>query len=140
MCRALAYVGARSCLKLCRPQPSKCCLLTFFFELCSAGSRYSSQGRSFTIRSRNDPQKHPKRDDDAFSIRIKLAVPGDGLGTTLDDMMTWLLAELPRDTFAVHSARTIGGSAMVVYFLGIEDAGRFLAAFPTVPLATPARR
>lgn len=81
-----------------------------------------------------------KRDDDAFPVRIKLAVPSDGLGTTLDAIAAWLRGNLPRDAFALHSARTIGGDAMAVYFLGIEDAGRFLAAFPNVPLATPARR
>lgn len=81
-----------------------------------------------------------KRDDDAFPVRIKLAVPPDGLGTTLDAIATWLRGNLPRDAFALHSARTIGGDAMAVYFLGIEDAGRFLAAFPEVPLAIAAQR
>jgi len=77
-----------------------------------------------------------KRDDDAFPVRIKLAVPPDGLGTTLDAITAWLRGNLPREAFACHSARTIGGSAMAVYFLGIEDAARFLASFPDVPLAT----
>ncbi len=81
-----------------------------------------------------------KRDDDAFPVRIKLAVPPEGLGTTLDAITAWLRGNLPREAFALHSARAIGGDAMAVYFLGIEDAGRFLAAFPDVPLATPARR
>lgn len=81
-----------------------------------------------------------KRDDDAFPVRIKLAVPPEGLGKTLDAITAWLRDELPREAFAVHSARTIGGSAMAIYFLGIEDAGRFLAAFPDVSLATGTRR
>lgn len=81
-----------------------------------------------------------KRDDDAFPVRIKLAVPGDGLGKTLDEIAAWLRANLNSEAFAMHSARTIGGDAMGIYFLGIEDAGRFLAAFPTMPLATSARQ
>lgn len=80
-----------------------------------------------------------KRDDDAFPIRIKLAVPPDGLGNRLDAITAWLRAELPREAFAVHSARTIGGDAMAVYFLGIEDAARFLAAFSNLQLAAPPR-
>lgn len=76
-----------------------------------------------------------KRDDDAFPVRIKLAVPPEGLGTTLDTIMAWLRGNLPREAFACHSARTVGGSAMAVYFLGIEDAARFLTAFPSVHLA-----
>jgi len=78
-----------------------------------------------------------KRDDEAFPVRIKLAVPPEGLGKTLDVITAWLRAELPSDGFAVHSARTIGGDAMAVHFMGIEDAGRFLAAFPNVSLASP---
>lgn len=81
-----------------------------------------------------------KRDDDTFPIRIKLAVPRDGLGKTLDEIAAWLRANLAREAFAMHSARTIEGDAMGVYFLGIEDAASFLAAFPTVPLASAVRR
>lgn len=78
-----------------------------------------------------------QRDDDAFPIRVKLAVPDDGLGKRLDEMYAWLRANLPPDFWAVHSARTIGGSAMAVYFVGIEEAARFLDAFPDSPLALP---
>jgi len=78
-----------------------------------------------------------KRDDDAFPIRIKLAVPPNGLGKRLDEMQAWLKSKLPREAYAVHSARMVGGSAMAVHFLGIDDATAFLAAFPDVPLATP---
>lgn len=78
-----------------------------------------------------------KRDDDAFPIRIKLAVPSDGLGKRLDELMAWLRDNLPRESYAVHSARAIGGSAMAVYFLTFTDAGTFLDAFPDLPLAVP---
>lgn len=76
-----------------------------------------------------------KRDDDAFPIRIKLAVPPEGLGKRLDEMNAWLRANLAAGSFAVHSARTIGGSAMAVYFTDLDDARRFLEAFPDCPLA-----
>ncbi len=78
-----------------------------------------------------------KRDDDSFPIRVKLAVPPDGLGIRLDEMQAWLRDDLPRDRYAVHSARTIGGSALATHFLTINDAAAFLAAFPDVPLAVP---
>jgi hypothetical protein len=80
-----------------------------------------------------------KRDDDAFPIRIKLAVPPYGLGPLLDDMQAWLRSNLPRDAFAVHSARTIGGDAVAIYFVAIDDAARFLAAFPSATLAYGSR-
>jgi hypothetical protein len=76
------------------------------------------------------------RDDDAFPIRIKLAVPPDGLGKDLDAMMAWLREHLT-SRHAVHSARTIGGSAMAVYFTSLADAAAFLEAFPDMPLAMP---
>lgn len=78
-----------------------------------------------------------KRDDNAFPIRIKFAVPPGGLGKRLDEMMAWLRANLPGDLHAVHSARAIGGSACAIYFISLADAGRFLEAFPDVELAVP---
>lgn len=81
-----------------------------------------------------------KRDDDAFPIRIKFAVPPEGLGKQLDVINAWLRANLQPATFAVHSARTIGGSAMAIYFTGLADAAAFVEAFPDVPLALPPGR
>lgn len=78
-----------------------------------------------------------KRDDDAFPIRIKLAVPAEGLGKRLDEVNAWLRLSLPRDAYAVHSARMIGGSAMALHFMSLANATSFLAAFPDMPLATP---
>jgi hypothetical protein len=78
-----------------------------------------------------------KRDDDAFPIRIKLKVPQDGLGKRLDEMMAWLRDNLPREAFAVHSARMIGGDAVAIYFLAIDDATGFLGAFSDMTLAKP---
>lgn len=78
-----------------------------------------------------------KRDDDAFPIRVKLAVPPEGLGKRLDEINAWLRANLPQHHFAIHSARTIGGSAMAIHFMALDDARRFLDAFPDPPLAVP---
>jgi hypothetical protein len=52
-------------------------------------------------------------------------------------MMARLRANLPGDAHAVHSARTIGGSAMAVHFLTLPDAAAFLAASSGMPLAVP---
>ena len=76
-----------------------------------------------------------QRDDDAFPIRIKLEVPPDGLGRLANEIPAWLQANLAAGSFATHSARTIGGSAMAVYFLRIEDALAFLDRHPQVDLA-----
>lgn len=81
-----------------------------------------------------------KRDDDAFPVRVKLAVPPEGLGRSVDAMHDWLGDNLPRGTWACHNARTIGGNAMAVYFLQIGDAARFIEAFPDARLATAAQR
>jgi hypothetical protein len=78
-----------------------------------------------------------KRDDDAFPIRIKLAVPPGGLGKRLDEITAWLRDNLSSGAYAVHSARTIGGSAMAVHFLALVDAAAFLEVFSDVPLAMP---
>lgn len=78
-----------------------------------------------------------KRDDDAFPIRLKFAVPPDGLGKRLDEINAWLRSNLPSRAFAVHSARTIGGSAMAIHFLTLEDASALLQRFPDLQLAVP---
>lgn len=78
-----------------------------------------------------------KRDDDAFPIRLKFAVPPEGLGKRLDEINAWLRDYLPAGAFAVHSARTIGGSAMAIHFVAIEDARALLQQFPDLALARP---
>lgn len=78
-----------------------------------------------------------KYDDDAFPIRVKLAVPPLGLGRLANDIPAWLHANLETGTFATHSARTIGGNAMAVYFIDLNDAVNFKRAFPEALLAGP---
>ena len=55
-------------------------------------------------------------------------------------LLPWLRANLPREAYAVHGARTIGGDEMGVYFLTLADAAAFLKVFPNVPLAWPYAR
>jgi len=76
-----------------------------------------------------------QRDDDAFPIRLKFAVPPEGLGKRLDDINDWLKGRLPPAAFAVHNARALGTSAMAIHFNAIADAINFLEAFPDLPLA-----
>lgn len=78
-----------------------------------------------------------KRDDEAYPIRLKFAVPPFGLGKQLDEINAWLRNHLEPGAFAVHSARAFGGSAMAIHFLAIEDALQFRDAFPELPLALP---
>lgn len=63
-------------------------------------------------------------DDGASPIRIKLAVPPYGLGRLANDTREWLHTNVAPAAFAIHSARAIGGSAMVVHFVPIEFAQR----------------
>ena len=76
-----------------------------------------------------------KRADEAFPTRVKFKVPPDGLGSALDGMHAWLSENVPRGAWAVHSAPMIGGSAMAVHLIKIEDAANLVEAFPHVALA-----
>ena len=82
---------------------------------------------------RTSPQS--RSDDVAFPVRIKIAVPRLGLGRRLDDIEAWLRAHVGRGGFACHSAVSTGTDALAIHFLNIEDAARFLAAFPDLELA-----
>lgn len=83
-------------------------------------------------------RQQSKYDDDAFPIRVKLKVPPEGLGRLANDIPAWLHANLAPGEFATHSARAIGGGAMAVYFLRIEDAQLFLKRFRDAELAIAA--
>ena len=86
--------------------------------------------------SRTRPQG--QTDDLAFPVRIKVAVPPQGLGRLLDELRVWLQLELA-GAHAVHSATTIGGSAMAIYLCSVADAVRLMEAFPDLPLADATR-
>lgn len=76
-----------------------------------------------------------KRDDDAFPIRIKVAVPDQGLGQLANRYQQWLRDNLDPGYYAWQSSRSIGMFATAFYFTRIEDAVAFLAAFPETQLA-----
>lgn len=110
--------------------------ITMFYK-CATGLSYKPcSGYVLTMSRRTTPAA--QRDDDAFPIRVKLRVPPDGLGRLANDIPAWLHANLEPGAFATHSARTIGGSAMAVYFMRIEDAQLFLKMFPDAELAIAA--
>ena len=77
-----------------------------------------------------------KIDDRAFPVRVKIAVPGGGLGNVLNDMIYWLQDNLGPGNFAQHSAGSVGlRDAAGFYFRNLEDAQRFMGTFPTAELA-----
>ena len=81
---------------------------------------------------RSTPQK--KKDDDAFPIRVKIVIPPFGFGQTYDEIEFWLRSEIGRGNYARHAARSYPKDASAFYFRSIEDARRFLAAFPALEL------
>ena len=82
---------------------------------------------------RSTPQK--TIDDAAFPVRVKVAVPGHGLGRQVLDIHRWFEATLVPGDFASHSATTTGGSAAAYYFRDVETARDFIATFPELVLA-----
>jgi hypothetical protein len=72
-------------------------------------------------------------------VRVKFAVPGCGIASihdTLGDRMReWLARELPDGDHAWHSALSIGTHATAIYFRHVQDALRFVEAFPEFDLA-----
>ena len=73
--------------------------------------------------------------DTAFPVRIKIRVPPHGLGMVLDDCLRWLNVHVGAERFAQAATATLGGSATAFYFLYLEDAQRFVDAFPALRLA-----
>lgn len=104
------------------------CTTSLFYRVCSC--------YVLAVNRRTTPAA--QRDDDAFPIRVKLRVPPEGIGRLANDIPAWLNSNLAPGTFATHSARAIGGSAMAVYFMRIEDAQRFLEVFSNAELAIAA--
>jgi len=89
---------------------------------------------TFHVMSRRTtPQS--KTDDLAFPVRLKIAVPGYGLGRESTRMTIWLRENIGVGNFAQGSTPTIGGSAHAIYFLEPADALCFREAFPDLALA-----
>lgn len=77
-----------------------------------------------------------KIDDRAFPIRVKVKVPASGLASLQVDPHSWLKAELDHLAWALGTADSIGcGQVTAYHFRFIEDARRFLEAFPELELA-----
>ena len=64
-----------------------------------------------------------------FPARIKIAVPSEGLGRQLDDMMAWLDANCGAGNWAAAPAGTRGvvNDALAIYFLDATLASAFVA-------------
>ncbi len=84
--------------------------------------------------SRRSPRQS-RIDDRAFSIRVKIAVPLNGLGHVLDDMFAWLQREGGPGNHAQHATEALGGNATALYVRRPKDLVRFLQAFPLLELA-----
>ena len=82
---------------------------------------------------RSTPQSN--KDDQAFPVRVKIAVPKDGLGHLAQDGRSWLNLNVGATNYAWHSTTTLGSDACAVYFRLVEDAEAFLASHPTLLLA-----
>jgi hypothetical protein len=90
---------------------------------------------------RSAPQS--KTDDLAFPVRVKFAVPGCGIASIHDTlgerMREWLRRELPAGDHAWHGAVSRGTNACAIYFRRVQDAQRFVEAFPEFELADATR-
>lgn len=76
-----------------------------------------------------------KIDDLAYPIRVKFIVPSGGLQQLDISPQTWLEENLEHLAWAWGPAQTIGGQATAYYFRTLEDAQRFIAAFPQLEMA-----
>ena len=82
-------------------------------------------------------ESHFKINDRAYPIRVKFAVPPGGMrtleiGITVHD---WLQRELDHLAWAWGPAHSIAGRATAYYFRSLDDAQRFVEAFPQLELA-----
>ncbi len=84
---------------------------------------------SIAMPTRSTPQK--KIDDRAFPVRVKFRVPQRGFGQSYTEMYDWLNTKVGFGGYAKHSE----GHAAAFYFLDVETAQHFIAAFPQLELA-----
>lgn len=82
---------------------------------------------------RSTPQK--TLDDTAFPVRVKIRVPPNGLGMLLDDCFRWLNVNVGHQRYSHASTTALGGNATAFYFVEVNDAMRFVDAFPMLKLA-----
>jgi hypothetical protein len=68
-----------------------------------------------------------------FPVRIKIAVPPEGLGSRLDQIIAWLDANCGADGWISTPSRTRGvvNDALAIYFLDATMASAFVARWCT---------
>ena len=70
-----------------------------------------------------------KLDESRYPVRVRVAVPPDGFGATLDEMHVWLRQEVGLYRYASHGASAPGQDAVAYYFHDTETADRFVREF-----------
>ena len=75
------------------------------------------------------PQKAVREAERRFPVRIRIAVPPEGLGTRLDQIFIWLDANCGADgwTSAPSSTRGVVNDALAIYFADVTLASAFVA-------------
>lgn len=76
-----------------------------------------------------------RRIDDAYPIRVKIRVPPGGLGNLLSEIHIWIRDNMEPDRCKNLPVRAIFQQATAYHFRTLDDAQRFLAAFPMLELA-----
>jgi len=63
-----------------------------------------------------------------FAVRIRIAVPPEGLGSQLDQMIAWLNANCGADSWSMTPSGTCGvvNDALAIYFLDSALARAFV--------------
>ena len=85
------------------------------------------------MSSHTSPYKRPV--DDAFPARAIIKMRSAGLGNLYGEMQVWLRDNLGADRVAHQPTRGNYYKATAYYFRTLEDAERFLDAFPVLELA-----
>ena len=75
------------------------------------------------------PQQAVREAERRFPVRIRIAVPPEGLGSRLDQIFAWLDANCGADgcTSARSSTRGVVNDALAIYFADVTLANAFVA-------------
>lgn len=74
-------------------------------------------------------------DERAFPIRVKVRAPNTDFAHQLGRILAWLRDEVGAGEFGYHAGGPLGPDALAFYFRELEEAARFLEAFPQLQLA-----
>jgi len=69
-----------------------------------------------------------------YPIRIKILVPPTGLGQLVSEINQWLNENVGKGKWGSAPATHLGGNAVGYHFDAIDDAVRFVEAFPQLQL------